>query len=103
METYNGKAVNNVFNAKTIQIGDYVNADVVTDLMDCLPPACMRLNCAQVGEPYSHREDPDTKRWRATYATFKCIQGGWSNGVWEYCGNCFYGEIVERGKDPVYV
>lgn len=90
------------FSYDKVQIGDLVEAAVVMDAMDCLPPACMRLDCAQLGEPYSHREDPESGKWRATYATFKCLKGGWNDGVWEYRGHCFRGENTERGNDPVY-
>lgn len=87
------------FTFSGLMVGDLVTEDVVNDLMDCLPPACMRSDCSQLGEPYSHREDPKTGKWRATYATFKRVR----NGVWAYCGHCFRGENVERGEDPVYV
>ena len=99
--TYNGKTVYNedwlYFDA--LEIGDYVEEDIVWDLIECVPPACMRSDCMQCGEPYSHREDPDTKRYRATYTTFKKV----NKGIYEYCGNCFAGENVERGEEPVYV
>lgn len=91
------------FRYDKVQIGDLVDAAVVMEAMDCLPPACMRLSCAQLGEPYSHREDPKTGKWRATYATFKCVEGNFCSGTWMYCGHCFCGETEERGKDPVYV
>lgn len=91
------------FSYSRANIGDYVDAEVVMDAMDCLPPASMKKSCAQLGEPYSHREDPDTGKWRPTYATFKCIRGDFNGGVWEYCGHCFRGETIERGKEPVYV
>ena len=102
---YNGKEVwtQENFDYGKVQIGDYVDADVVMDGMDCLPPACMRVSCAQIGEPYSHRQDPETGKWRATYSTFKCVEGDFCKGVWVWCGHCFYGETVERGKDPCYV
>lgn len=102
---YNGKEVISAdkFSYDTAKIGDYIDADVVMNGMDSLPPVSMRLNCAQIGEPYSHRQDPDTGKWRATYSTFKCIEGDFCKGVWEYCGNCFRGETIERGKDPCYV
>ena len=99
---YRGKAVltRDTFDYSAANAGDYVEQAVVDDAMNCLPPACMGIACSQMGEPYSHREDPDTGRWRATYATFKrCFD---APGVWEYCGHCFQGETVERGKDPVY-
>ncbi len=88
------------FDYSTAKAGDYVEQAVVDDAMNCLPPACMSSTCFQMGGPFSHREDPDTGRWRATYATFKrCFD---APGVWEYCGHCFQGETVERGRDPVY-
>ena len=99
---YRGKAVltRDTFDYSAANAGDYVEQDVVDDAMNCLPPACMGIACSQMGEPYSHREDPATGKWRATYATFKrCLD---APDVWEYCGHCFRGETVERGKDPVY-
>lgn len=101
---YNGKKVitQDEFSYDNIHIGDYVDAAIVMDGMDCLPPACMRLSCAQIGEPYSDRQDPDNGRLRATYTTFKCVKGDFREGVWEYCGHCFIGETVERGKEPAY-
>lgn len=99
---FNGKKVftQGEFDYSKANIGDYVDADVVMDAMDCLPPACMRLNCAQMGEPYSHEQDPNTGKWRATYSTFKCVDGNFCKGVWEYCGHCFLGESAERGDNP---
>lgn len=101
---YNGKEVHtrDTFSYNTAQVGDLVDSEFVMDMMDLLPPACMSLRCAQVGEPYSHREDPETGKFRATFSTFKCLHGGWNEGVWEYRGNCFRGETTERGRDPVY-
>lgn len=101
---YNNKEVwtEENFSYSTVQVGDYVEQTIVDNAMDLLPPACMRSDCAQIGEPYSHREDPDTGKWRATYATFKRVTSG-RNGIWQYCGHCFRGENVERGTDPVYV
>lgn len=98
---YEGKPVfqQDEFDTSKAQIGDYVSKDVVDDFMDCVPPACLRSDCSQMGEPYSTREDPDTGKWRNTYLTFKRVAAG----VWMYCGHCFRGENVERGKEPVYV
>ncbi len=104
---YNGKKVYTLdeFDYSKVRVGDYVEQAIVDDAMDALPPACMKRNCSQMGEPYSHRQDPDTGKWRATYATFKKVCGEWSKNteIWEYCGHCFCGENVERGKDPAYV
>lgn len=99
--TYNEKKVWTAddFSYSEVQISDYVEQAVVDDAMDCLPPACMRSDCSQMGEPYSHKEDPDTGKLRATYATFKQVD----NGIWQYCGHCFRGENVERGNEPPYV
>ena len=80
-------------------VGDYVEEKIVDEMINCLPPACMRSDCMQCGEPYSHREDPNTGKWRATYSTFKKV----TNGIYEYCGHCFYGENVERGNEPIYI
>ena len=79
--------------------GDYVVEAVVDEAINCLPPAFLSSACAQMGCPYSHREDPKTGRWRATYATFKRCPD--VPGIWEYCGHCFQGETVERGQDPI--
>jgi len=101
--TYQGKEVFTLdnFDYAAAKPGDYVEEAVVDAAINCMPPACMGSYCSQTGEPYSHREDPRTGRWRATYATFKrCLD---TAGVWEYCGHCFQGETVERGTDPQYI
>lgn len=92
----------NEFSYSEAQIGDYVEQAVVDDAMDCLPPAYMSPHCSQMGEPKSQREDPDTGKWRMTYHTFKRVAGTWPNGIWMYCGDCFRGETVPRGKNPIY-
>ena len=96
---YNGKPVvqSGEFDTSTAQVGDYVSHEVVDDFMNCLPPACMRSDCSQLGEAYSMRKDPDTGKYRSTYLTFKRVD----DGVWMYCGDCFRGENVSRGKDIV--
>ena len=102
--TYQGKEVftPDTFDYDKARVGDLVESAVVMEAMNCLPPACMSQRCAQLGEPYSHREDAKTGKWRATYATFRCLSGGWNAGGWEYRGHCFRGETTERGKDPFY-
>lgn len=70
---------------KAANPGDYVEACIIDQMRDCLPPASMDFGFLQMGEPYSHELDPDTGRWRPTFATFK--KGGQH---WIYCGNCFY-------------
>lgn len=91
------------FDYSKVKVGDLVEQAVVDYALDCLPPACMRSDCSQMGEPYSHREDPQSGRFRPVYATFKKVSGQWPNGIWQYRGHCFRGENVERGEDPVYV
>lgn len=70
--TFNGKEVftQETFSYSKAQVGDYVSQAVVDDAMDCLPPVCMSSACSQVGEPHSTRLDPDTGKYRNTYATF---------------------------------
>ena len=69
------------------------------DANDCLPPASMTARCSQMGEPISDRFDPDNHCWRATYETFTKV----AEDVWRYCGDCFRGEIAQRGRPLVYV
>ena len=70
---------------KAANPGDYVEACIIDQMRDCLPPACMNFGFLQMGEPYSHELDPDTGKWKPTFATFK------KDGQhWTYCGNCFY-------------
>lgn len=96
---YNGRPLygESDFSYSSVKVGDYVTQDVVDDAMDCLPPACMRSDCSQMGEPYSSKYDERSGKWRNTYATFRKVHGEWPNGIWEYCGHCFCGETEERG------
>ena len=99
--TYQGKTVYNpdwlYFDA--LEIGDYVEAEVVDNFMNMLPPACWRSDCAQIGEPASHMLDERDGKCKATYQTFKRV----AKDTWEYCGDCFRGENVKRGKEIQYV
>ena len=104
MKEYNGKKVITMEDwygsfDKIVSVGDYVDAEIISEMVNCLPPACMRSDCTQMGEHYSHREDPKTGKWLPTYSTFKKVD----KGIWEYCGHCFRGENEERGTEPVYV
>ncbi len=102
---YNGKRVYTPdnFSFDRVKVGDYVSAGVVMNCMNELPPACMELNCAQIGEPHSSRKNPATGKWRTTYETFKCVEGDFIKGVWEYCGDCFRGENEKRGEEMPYI
>lgn len=98
---YNGKEVvdkEHYFGLDAHEIGDYFTEDMVNYFMDLLPPACMRSNCSQIGEPCSSRIDENGKG-RITYSTFKKVD----DGIWEYCGDCFRGENYMHGKDIPYV
>jgi hypothetical protein len=103
----------NTFRTKTVftaenfrydaaRIGDLVTQEVVDNAMNILPPACMRADCSQMGEPYSHRIDPDNGKWRAVYATFKMVGVEDNEMLWQFCGYCFRGENTERGEEPTY-
>lgn len=104
---YNGRPLygESDFSYSSVKFGDYVTQDVVDDAMDCLPPACMRSDCSQMGEPYSSKYDERSGKWRNTYATFSQIPSQRhnhtprENRIWKYCGHCFCGETEERGMD----
>ena len=99
---YNGRPVYNEtwnFGIGAMEIGDYVNEDVVDNYMNCLSPACYGSDCSQLGEPSTERYDEKTGKWRSTYETFKKI----ADNTWEYCGDCFRGENVKRGEKNTYV
>ena len=75
--------------------GDTVTDDVYDNFLDILPPATMRRNLLQVGEPAAHEKDPETGNYRATYSTFVR-----TDGLWWYAGECFLGETVNRRTRP---
>lgn len=87
------------FTYEAVGIGDYVEQAIVDDAMDCVPPVSMGACCSQMGEPYSIKLDDENGRWRNTYVTFRKVGGEWPDGIWEYCGHCFKGEVVERGRE----
>lgn len=80
------------------EIGDLVEEEIVDDAINALPPACMRSSCMQCGEPSNTRIDENGIA-RSTYETFKKV----AEGIYEYCGDCFRGENVQRGNIPAYV
>lgn len=98
---YNGRPLygESNFSYSSVKVGDYVTQDVVDDAIDCLPPACMRSDYSQMGEPYSSKYDERSGKWRNTYATFSRVYGEQETAVWRYCGHCFCGETEERGMD----
>lgn len=78
--------------------GDYVDQEVVDNFMNAMPPTCMRSDCAQLGEAYSSRLDEDGKI-KNTYWTFRHVEGN----VWKFCGDCFRGENIPRGRTHAYL
>lgn len=97
MKTYNGKRLVTMKDwidnfDSCCSKGDYVEEEIVNQIINAVPPACMRDSCMQSGEPYSHEEDPETKQWKPVYTTFKKV----APGIYEYCGHCFRGENVEK-------
>ena len=97
---FNGKVVvdeEHYFGLAAHEIGEYFSEKKVNYFMDMLPPVCMREDCSQIGEPVTSRID-ENGEGRETYDTFKKI----ADGVWEYCGDCFRGENVQRGREQVY-
>lgn len=98
-QEYPGKKVFNMdwyCGIGTLETGDLVDSDIVDLIINCLPPACMRSDCTQLGEPTDHRMDGDTLK--PVFATFRKIEGN----IWEFCGFCFQGENVERGVEAPY-
>lgn len=84
--------------SEALDPGDCVTEDVINNIVNALPPAYMRSDCVQSGEPYSCRID-DADRTRNTYQTFKRV----ADGIWEFCGDCFRGENVQHGETPAYL
>lgn len=98
---FNGKPV---YNPDTLwwdamRPGDLVDQEVADNIYNALPPVCARADCLQLGEPQSSRFDEEKGKWRTTYLTLKRI----APGVYEYCGDCFRGENVQRGREMSYV
>lgn len=87
------------FDSSTAMAGDLVEEQVVENFMNALPPVRYSMACAQLGEPYSHKQDERTGEWRPTFLTFRKA----GNDVWEYRGKCFAGEVEERGREIPYV
>ena len=73
-----------------LEIGDLVDASIVDQIINCLPPACMRSDCTQLGEPTDHRMDKG--QLKPVFATFRKVE----DNIWKFCGSCFQGESVER-------
>lgn len=98
---FNGKPVYNKdwwHSLDNFSIGDYLEEEIVEEVVYCLTPTCTRSHCMQCGEPTSHKIDEQGKI-RETYSTFKMI----AEGIYEYCGDCFAGENYRHGTEIPYV
>ena len=82
-----------------VEVGEYVTEEAAESIINCLPPACMRADCIQLGEPQTSRYDEKKGDWRDTYLTIKRV----ADGIYEYCGDCFRGENKMRGMEMPYV
>lgn len=92
---YNGKKVINRdwLYWDAMNVGDYVTQEVADDICNALPPACMRSDCLQLGEPQFPKKEG------FTYLTLKKVD----EDVWEFCGYCLRGQNVESGTPIPYV
>lgn len=99
-QKYNGKRVLNedLMYFDALEIGDLVEDVIIENGRNTLPPACDRSDCIQFGEAYSTRIDDDGK-WKTTYLTFKKV----TDGIWEFCGDCFRGENAQTGERPAVI
>lgn len=99
-QKYNGKRVYNedLMYFDALEIGDLVEEVIIENGRNTLPPACDRSDCMQFGEAYSTRIDDDGK-WKTTYLTFKKV----TDGIWEFCGDCFRGENTQTGERPAVI
>lgn len=77
-----------------LEIGDEVDQELVDYFVNVLPPATLRGDLVQMGEPYSHEPDENGK-YRATYLTFARER---YSGNWKYAGICFRGEKIAVEK-----
>lgn len=93
---YKGKPVYNrdTFEYDVAEIGDYVTTEIATDAGNAVPPIEYNSNMIQCGEPTDSRYDDRKCRYRNTYATFVRV----GNDVWEYRGDCFAHETMQRGN-----
>ena len=81
---------------KVLEVGDCVPAEIVDELRNVLPPVFDTRDFFQMGEPYSHEKD-EKGRYKATFVTFQNV----GNGLWEFCGHCFYAHCKETWREAV--
>ena len=75
---------------KCAKPGDLVTEEIADEMLNALPPAFQTGSMFQMGEPYDHRFDPETGRWRPLFMTF--AKFAVDNGAWTFCGYCFRGQ-----------
>lgn len=101
---YNGKPIftQENFDYSKAEIGDYVEQAVVDDAMDCLPPASMSAGALRwvSRTPTGRTRRPGDSVPPTTRSSVWPERG--PNGIWQFCGCCFQGETVPRGRDPIY-
>ena len=74
---------------KFLQIGDEVDEEMQFYFIEVLPPATMRADLIQIGEPNSHIKG---------LPTFSTLHR--EKGKWIYCGHCHLGQFQEPSKLP---
>ncbi len=97
---YNGKKVYNqswYYGPSALAVGDLVEENIVDDIINALPPACMRSDCVQLGEPAGMTLD-ESGNIRSTFYTFKRV----ADDVFEYCGECIRGRNSNSCKEECY-
>ncbi len=98
MDSFNGKPVYNWDHVywEIMEPGSYVDRAIYEHMLNVLPPAYWTRDVLQVGEPYSHKANPEhDNRCEATYSTFVRV----TDEVWEYRGHCFRGKTTESGTN----
>lgn len=89
------------FDMGTAKRGQEITEEVYSNFLNCMPPVGLKGGQGwaagfQLGEPYCHRTDTRTNKWRPMFATFTT-----SNGRYFYQGINFAGEVDSSGfTDP---
>lgn len=81
------------FDMANAERGQEITAEVYNNFLNCMPPIGLKGGQGwpagfQIGEPYCHRTDTRTRKWRGMYATFTT-----SSGRYFYQGINFAGEV----------
>lgn len=81
------------FDMAVAKRGQEITEEVYNNFLDCMPPISLKGGQGwpagfQLGEPYCHRTDLRTGKWRGMYATFTS-----GNSRYFYQGINFPGEV----------